>query len=74
MLLPDPMEIDPMIPEFIQPKRSTPTIAGFYVDADVAAGLPVAFVLAGGYTGQGLDEAELVDLHRLTLEAAVRHA
>ena len=32
--------------------------------------LPVAFVLAGGYIGPGLDLAELVDLHRLTLKAA----
>jgi acetoin utilization deacetylase AcuC-like enzyme len=30
-------------------------------------GLPVAFVLAGGYVGANLDERELVDLHRLTL-------
>jgi acetoin utilization deacetylase AcuC-like enzyme len=33
-------------------------------------GLPVAFVLAGGYTGSRLDEAGLVNLHRFTLEAA----
>jgi acetoin utilization deacetylase AcuC-like enzyme len=33
--------------------------------------LPVAFVLAGGYLGPGLDKSGLVDLHRLTLEAAV---
>ena len=37
-------------------------------------GLPVAFVLAGGYTNSGFSEDELVDLHRLTLEAAARHA
>ncbi len=30
----------------------------------------VAFVLAGGYVGWGLDEEGLVDLHRLTLSAA----
>ena len=30
-----------------------------------------AFVLAGGYIGWGLDAAGLVDLHRLTLSAAV---
>jgi acetoin utilization deacetylase AcuC-like enzyme len=36
--------------------------------------VPVAFVLAGGYVGPGLDVAELVALHRLTLEAAVRAA
>ena len=39
-----------------------------------ASGLPVAFVLAGGYAGGGLTQAGLVDLHRLTLEAAARHA
>ena len=33
--------------------------------------LPVAFVLAGGYIGPDLDQAGLVALHRLTLEAAV---
>ncbi len=38
-----------------------------------AAGLPVAFVLAGGYAGAGCSRDELVDLHRLTLEAAARH-
>ncbi len=32
--------------------------------------LPVAFVLAGGYVGSRLDQAQLVDLHRLTLSAA----
>lgn len=36
--------------------------------------LPVAFVLAGGYVGPRLDEAGLVGLHRLTLEAAARVA
>jgi len=30
--------------------------------------LPIAFVLAGGYTGMRLDESALVDLHRMTLE------
>ncbi len=34
--------------------------------------LPLAFVLAGGYTGAVLDEAGLVALHRLTIEAAAR--
>ena len=34
--------------------------------------IPVAFVLAGGYLGPGLDEPGLVALHRLTLSAAVR--
>ena len=33
-------------------------------------GLPVAFVLAGGYIGPGLDQNALVALHRLTLTAA----
>ncbi len=35
--------------------------------------LPIAFVLAGGYTGGRLDQDELVKLHRLTLEAAAAH-
>jgi hypothetical protein len=34
------------------------------------SGIPVAFVLAGGYVGPGLDEEGLVGLHRLTLDAA----
>ncbi|HUS15073.1 MAG TPA: hypothetical protein VM536_08665 [Chloroflexia bacterium] len=33
-------------------------------------GVPVAFVLAGGYVGMRLDVASLVALHRLTLTAA----
>jgi len=33
-------------------------------------GMPVAFVLAGGYIGQGLDVDGLVALHHLTLQAA----
>lgn len=33
-------------------------------------GLPAAFVLAGGYLGWGLDQAGLVELHRLTLATA----
>ena len=36
-----------------------------------ARALPVAFVLAGGYVGPGLDREGLVALHRLTLRAAV---
>lgn len=32
--------------------------------------LPIAFVLAGGYVGPGLDKRGLVSLHRLTLSAA----
>ncbi len=32
--------------------------------------IPIAFVLAGGYVGPGLDQAKLVALHRLTLAAA----
>lgn len=34
--------------------------------------LPVAFVLAGGYVGWGLDVEGLVNLHRLTLAAAAK--
>jgi acetoin utilization deacetylase AcuC-like enzyme len=33
-------------------------------------GLPIAFVLAGGYVGGRLDKRGLVDLHRLTLSCA----
>lgn len=33
-------------------------------------GLPIAFVLAGGYVSPGFDEAALVALHRLTITAA----
>jgi hypothetical protein len=33
-------------------------------------GIPIAFVLAGGYLGPELERAGLVALHRLTLEAA----
>jgi acetoin utilization deacetylase AcuC-like enzyme len=33
-------------------------------------GVPVAFVLAGGYTGGSLDQHMLVDLHRMTIEEA----
>jgi acetoin utilization deacetylase AcuC-like enzyme len=33
-------------------------------------GVAIAFVLAGGYVGQQLDEAGLVEAHRLTLTAA----
>ena len=32
--------------------------------------LPIAFVLAGGYIGPGLDQDRLVALHRITLTAA----
>ncbi|MEZ0231120.1 MAG: hypothetical protein ACAI25_21065 [Planctomycetota bacterium] len=35
-------------------------------------GTPTAFVLAGGYLGPNLDQAGLVELHRLTLDAAAR--
>ncbi|MBK5963321.1 hypothetical protein CCR95_04255 [Thiocystis minor] len=35
-------------------------------------GLPIAFVLAGGYIGQRLDRRGLIELHRLTLSAAAR--
>ena len=37
-------------------------------------GIPIAFVLAGGYLGPDLGQEELVNLHRLTLEAASRIA
>jgi acetoin utilization deacetylase AcuC-like enzyme len=33
-------------------------------------GVPIAFVVAGGYLGPGLERVGLVALHRLTLEAA----
>jgi len=33
-------------------------------------GIPIAFVLTGGYLGLDLDRAGLVALHRLTLKAA----
>lgn len=32
--------------------------------------IPVSFVLAGGYSGRKLTRSQLVDLHRLTLQAA----
>ncbi len=35
-------------------------------------GLPVVFVLAGGYIGSALDVRELVELHRITLAAAAQ--
>ena len=34
--------------------------------------VPVAFVFAGGYTGARLNEEQLVELHRNTIEASVR--
>lgn len=37
----------------------------------VTRGIPVAFVLAGGYVGGDLEQDELVALHRLTIESAV---
>jgi acetoin utilization deacetylase AcuC-like enzyme len=37
-------------------------------------GIPIAFVLAGGYLGPGLECAGLVALHRLTLAAASAYA
>ena len=37
-------------------------------------GIPIAFVVAGGYAGPRLPRAELVALHRLTLEQAVARA
>lgn len=38
-----------------------------------AHNIPVAFVLAGGYSGRNLTREELVDLHRFTLSAATTH-
>lgn len=35
-------------------------------------GIPIAFALAGGYVGWKLSQERLIDLHRLTIEAAVR--
>jgi acetoin utilization deacetylase AcuC-like enzyme len=37
-----------------------------------AQGVPVAFVLAGGYIGSKLSESALVELHRLTISSAAR--
>ena len=34
--------------------------------------IPVSFVLAGGYSGRKLTRAQLVDLHRLTIQEAAR--
>jgi acetoin utilization deacetylase AcuC-like enzyme len=39
-----------------------------------STGVPVAFVLAGGYAGDALSRDALVGLHRLTLEAAASGA
>lgn len=39
-----------------------------------AHGLPVAWVLAGGYMSERLDMDGIVDLHRLTIEASARHS
>jgi len=38
----------------------------------IGAGLPIAFVLAGGYSGRALNVDHLTALHRLTVEAAAR--
>lgn len=35
-------------------------------------GVPIAFVLAGGYSGKALTQDELVALHRMTIESACR--
>jgi acetoin utilization deacetylase AcuC-like enzyme len=35
-------------------------------------GVPVSFVLAGGYSGRKLSRSQLVDLHRLTIQEAAR--
>jgi len=34
--------------------------------------IPVAFSLAGGYLGEGLHQKQLVELHRLTIDAAAK--
>jgi acetoin utilization deacetylase AcuC-like enzyme len=41
-------------------------------DWAAAHGIPVAFVLAGGYSGRELSRSELVDLHMLTIVEAAR--
>lgn len=38
-----------------------------------ANGVPVAWTIAGGYTSTGFSMDDLVDLHRLTIEAAAAH-
>ena len=38
------------------------------------AGLPIAFVLAGGYSGSAMTTEHLTALHRLTVEAAARYS
>lgn len=43
-------------------------------DWAASARVPVAFVLAGGYSGERLSRDALVDLHRLTIHAAATHA
>ena len=37
-------------------------------------GIPVAYAMAGGYTGGRMSRKRLVDLHRLTLSAAANHS
>ena len=37
-------------------------------------GIPIAFALAGGYVGWKLSQERLVNLHRLTIEAAASFA
>lgn len=38
----------------------------------IKRGMPVAFVIAGGYIGRHLEESGLIDLHRLTILNAAR--
>lgn len=38
---------------------------------DYFAGTPIAWTLAGGYVGEDLSQDQLVDLHRLTISAAL---
>lgn len=47
---------------------------GMVFEWAAAAGIPVAFVLAGGYAGGRLSRDALVDLHRLTIAAAAGDA
>ena len=46
-------------------------LASLVFDWCASRRLPIAFVLAGGYLGPGLREEDIVELHRLTVSAAV---
>jgi acetoin utilization deacetylase AcuC-like enzyme len=47
---------------------------GLVFDWARRSGLPIAFVLAGGYVGGNVDRAKLVALHRMTIRAAAMAA